>query len=83
MITTHISITLDEAYAGTTKRISLPDGRRVDLTIPPGIQNGTTYLGEGFTGHSGRVGMTQDLLKRYLAHLNVLGDEGSYPNFEA
>ena len=23
------------------------------------------------------------LLKKYLTHLNVLGDEGSYPDFEA
>ena len=29
------------------------------------------------------TGEEKDLLKRYLAHLNLLGDEGSYPNFEA
>ena len=25
----------------------------------------------------------QELLEKYLAHLNLLGDEGSYPDFEA
>ena len=25
----------------------------------------------------------QELLEQYLAHLNVLGDEGEYPDFEA
>ena len=28
-------------------------------------------------------GEEQELLEKYLAHLNVLGDEGSYPDFEA
>ena len=41
MTITHISITLDEAHAGTAKRIPLPDGRQAELTIPPGVQNGT------------------------------------------
>ena len=25
----------------------------------------------------------QDLLQKYLAHLNVVGDDGDYPDFEA
>ena len=29
------------------------------------------------------TGEEQDLLEKYLAHLNVLGDEGSYPDFGA
>ena len=29
------------------------------------------------------TGKEKDLLKKYLAHLNVLGNEGSYPNIEA
>ena len=29
------------------------------------------------------TGEEQELLKKYLTHLNVLGDEGSYPDFEA
>ena len=29
------------------------------------------------------TGEEKDLLKKYLAHLNSLGPEGFYPNFEA
>ena len=29
------------------------------------------------------TGEEKDLLKKYLAHLNILGPEGFYPNFEA
>ena len=29
------------------------------------------------------TGEEQELLEQYLTHLNVLGDEGSYPGFEA
>ena len=29
------------------------------------------------------TGEEQDLLEKYLAHRNVLGDEGSYPDFGA
>ena len=25
----------------------------------------------------------QELLEKYLTHLNILGDEGNYPDFEA
>jgi DnaJ-class molecular chaperone len=35
-------LTLDflEAVNGTTKRVTLPDGRTVDVTVPPGTQDG-------------------------------------------
>ena len=33
-------ITLDEAYAGTTRRIDI-DGKRLEITIPPGADTGT------------------------------------------
>ena len=29
------------------------------------------------------TGEEQELLEKYLTHLNVLGDEGDYPDFEA
>ena len=29
------------------------------------------------------TGEEKDLLKKYLAHRNVIGEEGDYPNFEA
>jgi curved DNA-binding protein len=33
-------ITLDEAYHGTTRRVEV-DGKRLEITIPPGADNGT------------------------------------------
>lgn len=35
-----VDITLEEADAGTTRRISLPSGRRLEVKIPPGIADG-------------------------------------------
>jgi len=35
-----VDISLEEADAGTTRRISLPSGRRLEVKIPPGIADG-------------------------------------------
>ena len=35
-----VDITLEEADAGTTRRVSLPSGRRLEVRIPPGIADG-------------------------------------------
>ena len=35
-----VDITLEEADAGTTRRVSLPSGRRLEVKIPPGIADG-------------------------------------------
>ena len=35
-----VDITLEEADAGTTRRINLPGGRRLEVRIPPGIADG-------------------------------------------
>ena len=35
-----IDITLEEADAGTTRRVNLPDGRRLEVKIPAGIADG-------------------------------------------
>ena len=35
-----VNITLEEADAGTTRRINLPGGRRLEVRIPPGIADG-------------------------------------------
>ena len=54
--TQHIlRIPFREAALGATKRITLPDGRTLDLTIPPGIENGQTLRlkGQGQPGHGG------------------------------
>jgi DnaJ-class molecular chaperone len=36
-----VQISLQEAFAGTSRTVELPDGRRIELTIPPGISSGT------------------------------------------
>ena len=35
-----VEITLEEADAGTTRRVNLPDGRRLEVKIPAGIADG-------------------------------------------
>ena len=35
-----VDITLEEADLGTTRLVNLPDGRRLEVKIPPGIANG-------------------------------------------
>ena len=36
-----IEVTLQEAYRGTARQVALPDGRRVEVKIPAGVQDGT------------------------------------------
>ena len=35
-----VDVTLEEADRGTTRLVNLPDGRRLEVTIPPGIPDG-------------------------------------------
>jgi DnaJ-class molecular chaperone len=48
------SLTVDflEAVNGAKKRVDMPDGRSLDITIPPGLQDGQTLRlkGQGATG---------------------------------
>jgi curved DNA-binding protein len=64
---TETTITLEEAYRGTTRTVELqtPEGpRRVEVRIPPGIQDGgrVRVPGRGMPGRSG--GRPGDLLIR-------------------
>jgi DnaJ-class molecular chaperone len=36
-----LQISLREAYLGTHRRMNLPDGRRVEITVPAGVADGT------------------------------------------
>ena len=36
-----VVVTLDEAFQGTTRLLALPDGRRLEVKIPPGVDNGS------------------------------------------
>lgn len=36
-----IEVTLQEAYRGTTRQIVTPDGRRLEVKVPAGVQDGT------------------------------------------
>ena len=49
-----VEITLEEAYHGTKRRLQLDD-RRIEVTIPPGVDTGSRVRisGEGGTGRGG------------------------------
>ncbi len=36
-----IEVTLAEAFRGTARQVALPDGRRLEVKVPPGVQDGT------------------------------------------
>jgi len=50
-----LTIEFLDAVAGTTKRITLPDGKSLDVKIPPGIEEGQTMRLKG-KGNPGRNG---------------------------
>src|SRR6202162_1605847 len=50
-----LTITLEEAAKGVTKRMRLPTGKDVDVKIPAGLTDGRQIRlkGQGLTGHGG------------------------------
>ncbi len=50
-----LSVALLDAVNGATKRLTLPDGRSLDVKVPPGIESGTTLRlrGKGAAGTGG------------------------------
>jgi len=36
-----VSITLEEAFSGADRRLRMQDGRRIEVKIPPGVDNGS------------------------------------------
>jgi DnaJ-class molecular chaperone len=53
-----LTITLDEAARGATKRMRLPTGKDVEVKIPPGLAEGQQIRlkGQGLPGHGGPAG---------------------------
>jgi DnaJ-class molecular chaperone len=50
-----LSVTFIEAVLGASRRLSLPDGRTLDVTVPAGLEDGQTLRlrGQGDTGWNG------------------------------
>jgi len=57
-VTGAVTITLNEAAKGTTRRVQLPTGREIDAKIPAGLADGQTIRlkGQGMPGAGGAVG---------------------------
>lgn len=53
-----LEVEFEEAVAGATRRLTLPSGKALDVTIPPGIGDGQTIRlkGQGGPGRGGPAG---------------------------
>ena len=54
-VQTAVAVSLAESVHGTTKRVSLPNGRTLDISVPAGIEDGKPIRlkGQGMSGGSG------------------------------
>jgi DnaJ-class molecular chaperone len=50
-----VEITLEEAFNGATRRLELPNGRRLEVKIPPGVDNGSRVRVAAGEGHEGTI----------------------------
>jgi DnaJ-class molecular chaperone len=53
-----VEVTLEEAFSGSTRRISLEDGKHLEVKIPPGVKDGSRVrlAGKGGAGSGGVKG---------------------------
>jgi curved DNA-binding protein len=56
-----IELTVEEAFAGGRRAITLPGGRTLQVTIPPGVTDGQRIRLAGQGGHGGDGGSAGDL----------------------
>lgn len=50
-----IQVSLEEAFHGTTRLLSLPGGRRLEVTIPPGVDSGSRVRVAAEKGRGGDI----------------------------
>ncbi|MDA1129742.1 MAG: DnaJ domain-containing protein [Chloroflexi bacterium] len=48
-----VSVTLEEAFSGAARRLQLQDGRRLEVKIPPGVDNGSRVHISADRSHGG------------------------------
>ncbi|GAA1654243.1 DnaJ C-terminal domain-containing protein [Nonomuraea maheshkhaliensis] len=56
-----LTLTVEEAYHGGRRSITLPGGKRLDVTIPPGVTNGQRIRLAGQGGHGSEGAQPGDL----------------------
>jgi DnaJ-class molecular chaperone len=75
-VAANLTVTLEEIANETKKRIVLPGGREVEVTIPKGVSNGQTIrlrgLGEAASGGNGDALLTINIAPH--EHFTVEGD---------
>lgn len=50
-----VEITLEEAFSGTSRLLVLSDGRRLEVTVPAGVDNGSRVRVAGGGGQGGNI----------------------------